>query len=60
MFFNDAKARRDLAYNSRPYRDAIADAISWFQGAGYLADGRSRLKDPRSRPTSHPADASAR
>ncbi len=60
MFFNDAKARRDLAYCSRPYREAIADAISWFQGAGYLADGRSRFKDPRSRPTSHPADASAR
>jgi dihydroflavonol-4-reductase len=60
MFFNDAKARRDLAYSSRPYREAIADAISWFQNAGYLVDSRSRVKNPRSRPASHPADASAR
>ncbi len=36
MFFSDAKARRDLAYASRPYRGAIADAISWFRQAGYL------------------------
>jgi dihydroflavonol-4-reductase len=36
MFFNDAKARRELGYTSRPYRDAIADAIAWFKQAGYL------------------------
>jgi dihydroflavonol-4-reductase len=36
MFFNDAKARRELGYSSRPYRDAIADAIAWFKQAGYL------------------------
>ncbi len=30
MFFNDAKARRDLAYVSRPFQEAIADAIAWF------------------------------
>jgi dihydroflavonol-4-reductase len=36
MFFTDAKARRDLGYTSRPYREAIADAIAWFQEAGYL------------------------
>src|SRR5208337_3850378 len=33
MFFNDAKARRDLAYVSRPYQEAIADAIAWFRDA---------------------------
>jgi dihydroflavonol-4-reductase len=36
MFFSDAKARRDLGYTSRPYREAIADAIVWFRDAGYL------------------------
>jgi dihydroflavonol-4-reductase len=36
MFFNDAKARRDLGYTSRPYRDGIADAIAWFRQKGYL------------------------
>ena len=36
MFFNDAKARRELGYTSRPYRDGIADAIAWFKQAGYL------------------------
>jgi dihydroflavonol-4-reductase len=59
MFFNDAKARRDLAYMARPYREGIADAIAWFQDAGYLVD-RSRVKNPNSRPTPRPADVSAR
>ena len=36
MFFNDAKARRELGYISRPYREGIADAITWFRAAGYL------------------------
>ena len=36
MFFTDAKARRDLGYLSRPYREGIADAIAWFRQAGYL------------------------
>jgi dihydroflavonol-4-reductase len=40
MFFHDAKARRDLAYVSRPYQEAIADAIAWFHDARYLDDGR--------------------
>jgi dihydroflavonol-4-reductase len=40
MFFEDAKARRDLAYCSRPYQEGIADAIAWFRGAGHLKDGR--------------------
>ncbi len=36
MFFDDAKARRELGYASRPYREGIADAIAWFRAAGYL------------------------
>jgi len=36
MFFNDAKARRELGYASRPYREGIADAIAWFRQYGYL------------------------
>jgi dihydroflavonol-4-reductase len=36
MFFSDAKARGELGYASRPYREGIADAISWFRQAGYL------------------------
>ena len=36
MFYSDAKARSELGYASRPYREGIADAISWFREAGYL------------------------
>jgi dihydroflavonol-4-reductase len=60
IFFNDAKARQDLAYRSRPYREGISDAIAWFREAGYLADKRLRSSNPNSRPTSHSADVSAR
>src|SRR5262245_36634713 len=30
MYFVDTKARRDLGYVSRPYREGVADAIAWF------------------------------
>jgi dihydroflavonol-4-reductase len=36
MFFTSAKAERELGYRSRPYREALADAIAWFRQAGYL------------------------
>jgi dihydroflavonol-4-reductase len=36
MHFDDSKARRELGYTSRPYREGIADAIEWFAQAGYL------------------------
>jgi dihydroflavonol-4-reductase len=36
MHFNDSKARRELAYTSRPVREALVEAISWFKQAGYL------------------------
>jgi dihydroflavonol-4-reductase len=36
MFFDDSKARRELGYTSRPYREGLADAITWFRANGYL------------------------
>jgi dihydroflavonol-4-reductase len=36
MFFSSAKAMRDLGYAPRPAREAIADAIIWFEANGYL------------------------
>jgi dihydroflavonol-4-reductase len=34
MYFSSARAERDLGYRHRPAREAIADAVTWFQGAG--------------------------
>jgi dihydroflavonol-4-reductase len=36
MFFDDSKARRELGYTSRPYRDGLCDAIAWFRSHGAL------------------------
>ena len=36
MFFDDAKARRELGYESRPYREGLSDAIAWFRAHGRL------------------------
>jgi dihydroflavonol-4-reductase len=36
MFFSAAKAERELGIRARPYREALADALEWFRGAGYL------------------------
>ena len=36
MFFDDGKARRELGYAPRPYVQGLADAVTWFRGAGYL------------------------
>jgi dihydroflavonol-4-reductase len=36
MFFDDSRARRELGYTSRPYREALRDAVNWFRQAGYL------------------------
>jgi dihydroflavonol-4-reductase len=41
MFFTAAKAERDLGIRARPYREALADAVRWFDEAGYL-DGRRK------------------
>ena len=31
------KARAELGYTARPYREGLSDAISWFRETGYLA-----------------------
>ncbi|MCJ2053947.1 hopanoid-associated sugar epimerase [Methylobacterium sp. J-070] len=36
MFFSDRKARLELGYTARPYREGLSDAIAWFREAGYL------------------------
>jgi dihydroflavonol-4-reductase len=36
MFFNPAKAERELGIKARPHTDALQDAIDWFREAGYL------------------------
>ena len=36
MYFTSEKASRELGYKARPAREAIADAVSWFQTNGYL------------------------
>ena len=36
MFFSSAKAERELGYAARPWPQAIADALSWFDAEGYL------------------------
>ncbi len=35
MFFSSDKARRELGYEHRPARAAIADAVAWFRDHGY-------------------------
>jgi dihydroflavonol-4-reductase len=40
MHFDDTKARRELGYTSRPYREALAEAVAWFAEAGYLRSPR--------------------
>jgi len=44
MFFNDAKAKKELGYTSRPYEQGISDALAWFYGAGMLAPPRGELR----------------
>ncbi len=41
MHFDDGKARRELGYTSRPYREGLAEAIEWFIAAGYLKRPRT-------------------
>ena len=36
MFFTSAKAERVLGYRARPYREALVDALAWFDANGYL------------------------
>ncbi len=36
MFFSSDKAKRDLGYSARPYRQGLKDALTWFRENGYL------------------------
>jgi len=36
MYFSSVRAMRELGYRSRPAREAIADAVAWFDANGYL------------------------
>jgi dihydroflavonol-4-reductase len=40
MFFSSAKARQELDYRPRPYREALGEAIDWFRRHGYIAAHR--------------------
>src|SRR5450830_379058 len=53
MFFNAAKAERELGFRARPYREGLADAIEWFYKAGLL----QMVAEPRLGPAAHPRTA---
>jgi dihydroflavonol-4-reductase len=36
MFFSSEKAKRELGYTARPYREGLKDALTWFHDNGYL------------------------
>jgi dihydroflavonol-4-reductase len=36
MFFSSEKAKRDLGYAARPYKEGLKDALTWFRENGYL------------------------
>jgi dihydroflavonol-4-reductase len=36
MFFSSVKAEAELGYRARPHREAVADALAWFRGAGMI------------------------
>ena len=36
MFFSSEKAKSELGYQARPYREGLNDALAWFKAQGYL------------------------
>jgi len=36
MFFSSEKAKRELGYTARPYKEGLQDALTWFRENGYL------------------------
>jgi dihydroflavonol-4-reductase len=36
MFFSSEKARRELGYTTRHYKEGLKDALIWFRESGYL------------------------
>lgn len=43
MTFNDARARDEIGYSSRPAAQALFDSARWFVANGYVSDERTRL-----------------
>jgi len=41
MRYDDARARDELAYTSRPAREALEDAVSFFLATGRVTDARA-------------------
>jgi dihydroflavonol-4-reductase len=37
MFFSSEKAKRELGYTARPYKEGLKDALGWFGENGYLS-----------------------
>ena len=37
MYYSSEKAKRELGFNPRPARNALADAIAWYREHGYLS-----------------------
>jgi dihydroflavonol-4-reductase len=35
MFFSSARAKSELGYKARPYREGLKDALDWFKAEGY-------------------------
>ena len=40
MFFSSEKAKRELGYQARAYREGLEDALAWFGAHGYLTHDR--------------------
>ncbi|WP_375390927.1 hopanoid-associated sugar epimerase [uncultured Sphingomonas sp.] len=36
MFYSSGKARAELGYRARPWREAVADAVGWFRSTGAI------------------------
>ena len=36
MFFSSEKAKRELGYTARPYKEGLKDSLIWFRDNGYL------------------------
>jgi dihydroflavonol-4-reductase len=36
MFFSSEKAKRELGFTARPYKEGLQDALTWFRDNGYL------------------------
>lgn len=47
MAFDDARARSELGYTSRPAREALADSVRWYLANGYVRPARAEVINAR-------------